>query len=362
MSGATLPELDVLVVGAGQAGLAAGYWLRQSKVNFAIVERAARVGESWRQRYDSLTLFTPRAFSGLPGMLLSGDPEGYATAREFADYLDAYVTQFSLPVRTSTEVRRLKRRDDGRFLATLSEGTDITARAVIVAAGAFQRPKLPALAAEFDGRVAQLTVETYHRPADVPEGTVLVVGDGASGRDIAADLAGARRVLLATGRKRRLLPERLFGRSVWWWLSATGLMRAGPSSLIGRIMRAADPFPNRNRDLVDLQRLGIVAKPRALSAKGSEVTFADGTRSAIEAVVWTIGYEDDARWIEIAEAKDADGGLLIDHGASPVRGLYHLGRPWQRNRASALIMGTGPDAKLVVDHLWVRGTARVPAA
>src|SRR5664279_2159489 len=158
MNGATPPELDVLVVGAGQAGLAAGYWLRQSKRTFFIVDRAARIGESWRQRYDSLTLFTPRAFSSLPGMILSGDPEGYASAREFADYLEAYAAKFSLPVRTSAEVLRLNRRPDGLFLASLSAGTGITARAVVVAAGAFQKPKLPALAAELDGRVTQLTV------------------------------------------------------------------------------------------------------------------------------------------------------------------------------------------------------------
>ncbi len=351
MSGPTPSELDVLVVGAGQAGLAAGYWLGQSKRTFVILERAARIGESWRQRYDSLTLFTPRAFSSLPGMVLSGDPEGYAAAREFADYLEAYAAKFSLPVRTSAEVRRLERREDGPFLATLSAGSSLIARAVIVAAGAFQKPRLPALAAKLDGHITQLTLGTYHRPADTPEGTVMVVGDGASGRDIAADLAGTRRVLLATGRKRRLLPEHLLGRSIWWWLNATRLMRAGPTSPVGRIMRAADPFPNRNRGLVELQRLGIVTKPRVLSAGGSEVTFADGTRSAINAVVWTVGYEDDTRWIDISEAKDGDGGILSEDGRSPVPGLYHLGRPWQRNRASALIMGAGPDAKVVVDHL-----------
>lgn len=356
MNGATPPELDVLIIGAGQAGLAAGYWLRQSDRTFVILDRAACTGESWRQRYESLTLFTPRAFSGLPGEILSGDPEGYASAREFADYLEAYAAKFSLPARTSAEVRRLARRDDGLFSATLSAGTSIAARAVIVAVGAFQKPKLPALAAKLDGRVSQLTVGTYRRPADTPEGTVMVVGDGASGRDIAADLAGARRVLLATGRKRRLLPERVFGRSIWWWLNTTGLMRAGPNSSIGRIMRAADPFPNRNRSLVDLQRLGIVTKPRVLSAGGPEVTFADGTRSAINAVIWTVGYEDDTRWIDIAEAKDSDGDIISEDGRSPIPGLYHLGRPWQRNRASALIMGAGPDAKLVVDHLLARRT------
>ena len=289
-------------------------------------------------------------------MVLSGDPEGYAAAGEFADYLEGYAAKFNLPARTSVEVSRLARPDDGPFLATLSTGTSITAGAVVVAAGAFQKPKLPALAGRLDGRVTQLTVGTFRRPTDTPEGTVLVVGDGASGRDIAADLAGARRVLLATGRKRRLLPEHLLGRSAWWWLNATGLMRAGPNSPIGRIMRAADPFPNRNRSLVDLQRQGIVIKPRVLSADGSEVTFADGTRSSIKAVGWAVGYEDDTRWIDIAEAKDGDGGIISEDGRSPVPGLYHLGRPWQRNRASALIMGAGPDAKLVVDHLSEHGT------
>jgi putative flavoprotein involved in K+ transport len=177
-------EIDVLVIGAGQAGLAAGYYLARPELSFQIVDRHARVGDSWRHRYDSLTLFTPRAFSSLPGLALDGDPEGYPTRDEFANYLETYASHFDLPVHSGNGVARLERRADERFAAQLDDGRYIVAKAVIVATGAFQKPIIPTIAAGFDSAVKQLTPESYHNPSDLPLGMVLIVGDGASGRDI----------------------------------------------------------------------------------------------------------------------------------------------------------------------------------
>lgn len=348
-------EMDVLVIGAGQAGLAAGWHLRRTGLRFAIVERAAQPGESWRRRYRSLTLFTPRALSALPGLPLhdhaGADPWGYPAAREFADYLVRYAREFDLPVRCGDGVARLERLADGRFLARLDSGTALVARAAIVAAGPFQRVRPPAWAAALDPALPQLSADRYAGPEDLPTGPVLVAGDGATGRDIAAELAASRPVLLATGRPRRLLPERVLGRSTWFWLQRTGLLRAGPDSLVGRRMQRLDPFPDRQRSLKALAAMGVGIRPRLAGGAGRQLRFADGSTAEVAALVWATGMAEALDWLAVPGALDGQGRVLHRGGVSPVPGLYHLGRPWQRNRASALVMGAGPDAGVIVARL-----------
>jgi len=137
--------LDVLVIGGGQAGLATAHHLRSTGLRFEVLERNGRIGDSWRARYDSLSLFTPRAYSALPGLSLDGDPDGYATKDEVADYLERYANRFALPVRLEADVRRLERVDGG-LRATLGDGATIEARAVVIASGAYQLPAIPAVA------------------------------------------------------------------------------------------------------------------------------------------------------------------------------------------------------------------------
>lgn len=341
-------EVDVLVIGAGQAGLAACYSLARTELSFLIVDRHSRIGDSWRRRYDSLTLFTPRAFSSLPGLALEGDPDGYPTRDAFAHYLETYASHFDLPVHSGNGVARPERRADERFTAQLDDGRHVVAKAVIVATGAFQKPIVPTIAAGFDSAVTQLTPESYHNPGDLPPGTVLVVGDGASGRDIAAELVLTHEVMLAVGRRRRLFPERILGKSTWWWLHTLGLMRARPGSAIGRLMRRADPFPDRDRSLSDLEQRGVAVSTRLVSSQDRLAFFADGSKRVIDSVIWCIGYRDDTEWLQIAGSTDSNGSFLQTVGLSPVAGLFHLGRPWQRNRASALVMGVGEDASVVV--------------
>ena len=171
-------DSDVLVIGGGQAGLAMGYHLKQSGYRFQILERNPRLGDSWRNRYDSLVLFTPRAYSALPGLPVPGDPDGYPTKDEMADYLKRYASYFDLPVLTDTGVRSLTRVNGG-FRARTDAGETIDAGAVVLATGAFQRPAIPAISRQLSPEVLQLTPESYKRPGQIPLGRVLVVGDGA---------------------------------------------------------------------------------------------------------------------------------------------------------------------------------------
>lgn len=341
-----MTDFDVVVVGGGQAGLAAAYWLKRFGPSFVVLEAYERPGERWRKRYASLKLFTPREYSSLPGMPIRGVPTGYASAVEFADYLQQYAAKHALPVRTNQTVIRLARSESG-FVASLQSGEQVSASTVFVATGGFQLPVIPTTATQLPPEVQQLTADSYHSPEAVRAQSVLVVGDGATGRDIAADLAATHNVTLACGRPRRLLPETFLGISIWKWLKALGLLSADSNSPVGRFMRKADPFPNRQRSLSDLRSRGVEIRPRATSVNGRRVGFADGGSIEVQAVIWALGYRDDTSWVDIPGAVDAEGSFQHFRGRSPIPGLYFVGRPWQRNRASALIMGVGSDARLI---------------
>ncbi len=337
-----------LVIGAGQAGLAAAWHLQRAGMRYRIVDAADRVGDSWRRRYDALTMFTPRFLSALPGMHLAGDGEGYAERDEFAAYLEEYARQFAIPVETSSRVEWLTKPADGGFVAGMADGERILAANVIVATGAFQQPNIPSIAGGFDAKVAQIPALAFRNAAGIAKGTVLVVGDGASGRDIAVELAATHRVVLATGKPRKLFSERVLGRSMWWWLARLRLLYVPTDSILGRMMRRTDPLPDRDRNLDSLRCRGIIVAGRLASARGRLARFADGASAEIDTVIWTTGYRDDSSWLDIPGAASADGTFLHRHGISPVSGLYFVGRPWQRNRASGLVMGAGGDAAWIV--------------
>jgi putative flavoprotein involved in K+ transport len=339
-------RLDVLVIGAGQAGLAVGYHLRSSGVRFALVDRHLRVGDSWRQRYDSLSLFTPRACSALPGLALAGDPGGYPGKDEIADYLEAFAARFELPVRSGVDVRTLAR-VSGRFVATLDDGSAVEARAVVIATGAYQAPRIPVLASGFSDDVQQLSSWTYRNPTGVTSGTVLVVGDGATGRQIAHELAATHQVLLSQGRPRRATRDRFLGQSIFWWLDRLGLLRAPRDSAAGRRLRRTDPFPSRGHGASQLEKAGVRLVPRLVQAQGETARFANGVEVQISAVLWATGYRDEAGWVRIEGAADATGSFIETNGASPVPGLFFVGRSWQSSRGSALLFGVGRNAEAI---------------
>ncbi len=343
-------NLDVLVIGGGQAGLAMGYHLKQAGYRFLIVERNPHVGDSWRNRYDSLVLFTPRAYNALPGLPLPGDPDGYPAKDEIADYLERYADHFDLPVLTQTGIRSLAQLDGG-FRARTDEGEIIDSRAVVLATGAFQRPAIPATSRRLSADVLQLTPESYKRPTQIPPGRILVVGDGATGRQIAVELATTHEVLLATSRPRRVSPQRILGRSVFWWMDRLGILKSSRETRVGRYLMNADPFPGKNLRLGPLRRRGVRVVGRLLDVDGKDANFAGGEAAEVDAVIWATGYRDDSRWVAIPEAKDPRGGFVHWRGVSPVPGMYFMGRSWQWTRGSALLAGVGDDAAFVASRI-----------
>jgi putative flavoprotein involved in K+ transport len=345
----TTPDtpLDVLVVGAGQAGLALGRHLQRQGVRFLLVDAADRIGDVWRSRWDSLRLFTAAEYDGLPDLPFPGEPGSYPGKDDVADYLEAYAGTLALPVRLGTRVVRLAR-SGAEWTADTTTGT-LHARQVVVATGPFSAPVVPRLAEGLGRDVVHLHSSAYRRPADLPDGPVLVVGGGNSGVQIAEELAASgRAVTLAIGTRQQAVPQRPLGRDLFWWLTRTGLIRATADSRLGRRFRS--------RELVigttwrGLRAGGVDLRPRAVAASGSTVRFADGTAIDVAAVVWATGFRLDHSWIDAPEAF-ADGRLLHTRGVTPVPGLHFLGLPWQHTRGSALLGFVREDAGWLAGRL-----------
>jgi putative flavoprotein involved in K+ transport len=346
-----------LVVGAGQAGLVTGYFLKDTGLSFRLYDHHPRIGDAWRQRYDSLVLFSPRTYSALPGLPLRGDPEGYPTKDELADYLERYAQTFHLPVQTGDGVVRLERQER-HFLACTATGQHVTAWAVVVATGAFQQPMVPAYARQLAPDIVQLTAATYRRPAQLPPGRVLVVGDGPTGRQVARELTATHEVVLSTGKSWQVVPQRLLGKDSLWWFDTIGALDADKDTRFGRWVRAHDVVPGWHLRRAALRRLGIRLVPRTVDATEKQLCFADGTAAMGDAVLWAIGYRDEESWLHIPAAVDAQGRYIEDRGLSPMPGLFYVGRSWQNNRASALLCGVGTEAATMVDRVvqYVRTT------
>jgi putative flavoprotein involved in K+ transport len=203
--------LDVVVVGGNQSGLAMAWHLAQQGLQFLVLEAGPEVGHVWRSRWDSLKLFTPAQYDALPGMAFPAPADTYPTKDPVADYLQAYVAAFDLPVRLNARVTSLTRTDLGFEVRTTDD--TVHARQVVVATGPFQVPFVPPMASGLDPSVTQLHSAGYRNPQALPQGQVLVVGGGNSGFQIAEELAATRTVDLSIATRYPMLPQRLAGRT-----------------------------------------------------------------------------------------------------------------------------------------------------
>jgi putative flavoprotein involved in K+ transport len=340
-------RFDVVVIGAGQAGLAIGYLLAREGRRFVILEAGDSVATAWRDRWDSLVLFTPRRYDSLPGLAFPGDPDGYPTRDEVISYLERYATTFELPVEVRSPVRSLAAKDE-TFVLEVDDRT-IEADQVVVATGPFQEPRVPDLAARLAPEVFQTHSTGYRRPADVPEGRVLVVGGGNTGFQIAKELSATHSVHLAIGSRQTPLPQRLLGRDLFWWLTKLGLLEKSVETRLGRRAQHRDTLIGSSpRELG--RRYGVELKPRVVEASGRAVGFADGSELEVDAVVWATGYRSDYSWIRLP-VLDEEGRLRHRRGVTEVPGLYFLGLSWQHTRGSALIGWVEDDAEYIAEQM-----------
>lgn len=344
---------DVVVIGAGQAGLAVGYYLKRHGLDFVIVDAAAEIGHVWRGRWDSLRLFTPAEYDALPGLPFPAPNGTYPGKDEAADYLQDYARTFALPVQLGTRVSRVGQAD-GAFVVDTSRGT-LLARQVVVATGPFQTPYVPALAAGVGADVVQLHSAHYRNPTQLPlGGRVLVVGSANSGLQIAEELAGTHRVAVSVGTKPPRLPQQLLGRDIFHWLTRVGVMtKPADSRLARRFRRRGDAVIGTSAR--DMRRRGVEFRARLVGFEGGQAHFADGTTALIDAVVWATGYRSDYSWLDVPSAV-VDEQVRHDRGVTGIPGLHVIGLPWQTSRGSALLGFVSRDAEAVVQRIAVTQT------
>lgn len=337
--------LDAVVIGAGQAGLAMSWHLQNAGARYLTLDAGPRIGHVWRSRWDSLTLFTARRYSALPGKPFPGDPDGHPSKDETADYLAEYARTFHLTVRCDAPVRRLTH--DGTF-SVLTDTGPIAAHQVVLATGPFQAPAIPPIARQLGDNVMQVHSSTYRRPEDLPQGPVLVVGGGNSGLQIAKELSAAHHVTVALGGPTQEVPQTLLGRDLFWWFTRSGLLNRPAGSHLARRMRARGELIVGTRRAA-LRKVGVDFVPRAVDADGSEITFANGTSRTVATVVWATGFRADYSWIDVPGVF-LDGHTVHRRGVTNVPGLYLLGQQWQHTRGSSRVVAQRVAAPLDPDH------------
>jgi len=353
--------VETLVIGGGQAGLATGYHLSQRELPYKIIDANARIGDAWRNRWDSLRLFTPNRFNHLPGMPFPGYHWGFPSKNEMADYLESYARKFDLRVETGVRVERLTREGD-RFVAS-SRGRRFEADNVVVAMSSWQRPRVPDYAPELDTQIVQLHVAEYKNPGQLQEGDVLVVGAGNSGAEVAIEVARTHKVLLS-GAGNGALPFRpesvaarvlmpFIGRVVFHRVLTTG-------TPIGR--KARPKWISTGEPLIrtkprDLAAIGVERVPRVTGVQGGLPQLEDGRSVDVANVVWCTGFHPGFSWIDLPVLGPQEP--LHRRGiVESEPGLYFIGLKFLYSVSSEQIQGVGRDADYIAGKIAARRGVR----
>jgi putative flavoprotein involved in K+ transport len=349
---------EVLVVGAGQSGLALAYHLQRRGIQVLLLDRNERVGDSWRRRWDSLKLYSPASRDGLPGFPFPAGRTAYPTKDEMADYLEAYAARFELPVRLGAEIDALTQ-EDGRFVGHTG-GTRIEAETVVVATGVFEKPYVPAFAGELSPAITQLHSSAYRNLSQLQDGPVLVVGASHSGSDIAYEAAAQHDVVLS-GRDTGQLPvsvETRRGRVLFRGLFFAGTHVLTVDTPMGRKMRphirhGGAPLLRYRRP--ELRKAGVErVLDRTVGVQDGLPVLDGGRVLDVKNVVWCTGFRPDFSWIRVPLEIGEDRYPVQYRGASTTPGLYFVGLPFLHSFASMLIGGADRDTGRVAEQIAAR--------
>jgi len=341
---------DVIVIGAGQSGLAAGYYLKKAGLQFLVLESGREATGSWPYYYDSLRLFSPAKYSSLPGYAFPGDKKRYPSRDEVVDYLKTYAEKMQLPIKHHMKVVRIHKQEQAFHIET-SSGEKYYSKNVIAATGSFQRPYMPVIDGHQDYQGHILHSSTYKNPDSFKGKSVIVVGRGNSAIQIGVELAPLAKTTLATLRPVQFMPQTVLGRDLHFWLSVTGLdgfpfwrfgVRAGTSTSVidtGKYKEMiSNGLPQQREMFMSFTSTGVV--------------WADGQMEDVDAVIFSTGYRDHVPYLKDLGALDARHTPLHRAGVSTsMSGLYYLGLTGQRSFASATIRGTGRDAKIIINKI-----------
>jgi putative flavoprotein involved in K+ transport len=370
MNGETATErIDTVVIGGGQAGLSAGYHLAKRGMEFVILDADARIGDHWRERWDSLRLYSPARWDSLPGFRFPARPFHYPTGREMGDYLAAYAERLALPVRSGTFVERVEREAGQDGFVVVAGGRRIAARQVVVATGPFRIPNVPAFAGQLDPAIRQLHSHDYRDPSQLRDGPVLVVGLSHSGADIAFEAAKTHRTIVS-GKAAGQTPFQVVdSRKAWLGWPVVEFVFAHVLTIRTPMGRAMRPHvrhgggPLLRVRLPDLDKAGVERHDaKTTGVREGKPVLADGTVLDVANVIWCTGYRRDYSWIG-APVTGPDGYPDEVRGVSPtVPGLYFLGVPFSYAFTSMLVAGAGRDARYVVDRIAERARATAESA
>ena len=350
---------EVIIIGAGQAGLAMSYQLKQKGIeNHLMIDAQNRIGDSWRFRYKSLILFTPKSYSALPGLKMKGNPNSFPTKDEMAAYLEDYAMHFDLPYKMKTKATKIEKKND--YFNIYTEKEKLQSRKVVVASGAFQKRFIPPVIKNTNNIVSHIHSALYTEPKALRNGPVLVVGGGNSGAQIAAELSMEREeVILAMSHPPKFLPLEILGKSIFYWLEKFQLLYAGTDTVRGRWFRKRnDPiFGKELKQCIKNQKIKV--KPRVTGVNGDQVSFSDGSQLKVNQIIWATGFVPSYEIIDVDGAVDEKGRPLHNRGISPIDGLYYIGLPWQYSRGSALVCGVGRDAIFLANELFRLSTIKL---
>jgi putative flavoprotein involved in K+ transport len=410
-----LHEIDTVIIGGGQAGLAISYYLRQEDREHVVLERAPTIVHAWRnQRWDSFTLVTPNFQVRMPGAEYEGDDlYGFMSLAQVVEYFDDYVKRFRLPVHCGVEAFSVEQMGPS-YLVRTSEGNYV-AENVLIATGLYQSPKIPSYSSEIPEAILQMHSMHYRNPATLPQGAVLVVGTGQSGAQIAQELyQSGRKVYLSIGSAGRV-PRRYRGKDINDWFTLMGMFdtkveelkspkdkflahpqisgKNGGQSLnlhkfardgvvlLGHVRNARDGHlvlaPDLKETLAQVDRFEIDALkniddyiarmalnvpaesvPKLDDGYGQEVlTDVNLHSSGIGTIIWATGYNFDFSLVKVPVV-DGDGYPIQKRGVTAYPGLYFLGLPWLHSRRSGILFGVGDDAAYLAAHIAARDTER----
>jgi putative flavoprotein involved in K+ transport len=347
-------EFDTVVIGGGQAGLAVGYYLKKRGRSFVILDANDRIGGSWRTRtWNSLRLFTPARYDGLPGWGYPGPGWSYPTAKELADYLEAYALRFELPVRSGTSVRRLAKEGE-RYVVDCGERRFV-ADSVVVATGFYGTPSIPDFASELDPRIVQMHSSEYRDPSQLRPGGVLLVGAGNSGADIGLEVSATHRTWLS-GRDKGQVPVRIESRKarvvlpILWFVASHVLTVKTP---IGRKVRPhvlAEGAPLIRVKSEDLLEAGVERVSRTVGALDGLPALEDGSVMDVANVIWCTGFRQDFSWIEVPIFGE-DTQPMHERGVTSEPGLYFVGLDFLYSFTSENVGGVGRDARHIARRI-----------
>jgi putative flavoprotein involved in K+ transport len=362
-----IERIQTVIIGGGQAGLAAAYYLQQRGLPFVVLEANERVGDSWRKRWDSLRLFTPARFDSIAGLRFPAPPNSFPTKEAMADYLEGYAKHFDLPVRTGMRVTHVSH--DGKHFHVQAGDQSFEAENVIVAMASFQEPVVPSFAAELDTSIRQIHSAAYRNPAELQPGPVLLVGAGNSGAEIALDIAKSHRVLLS-GRHVGHVPFRIDSLP-----ARLLLIRLVLRVLFHRIMTVRTPVGRKLRAQMRSHGGPLVrTKPRALDAahvervgrvariKDGQPVLEDGRVLNVTNVIWCTGFRGGFSWLDLP-VFDEHGWPEQERGVvQELPGLYFLGHAFVYAASSTMIHGVSRDAKYIARSIATRARTQPLAA